>query len=570
MFVVLAAVDLGTKCNFELSFNIVPTITELREKIISTMGAENSARRAGHPGFEFHRAQVFDERMEMWVDLVASSQLEDYCQIYIFQKETAWHRDTPGRIPPPQKPSAVSYNSHMAHHDPGTPTSPYQPTPASAAHPQQYTRPDEDPFLATSVPFSDKVRRVFDICTSISDSNVISIDAWRDVFQRFRLCGTECLSYETVDDLFYKKADSNGDSLVTYGEFQNFSEMFPKVLDSLLYRSLRYEQDSLRKERLTAQSEVAEDLDRKVEAATHTAQQCEDDNETEMSHIRSLETNLQRLRLEERELQQDKLTAHKDSEEYRSHVRTAKTSLNQARDHIKKNNISKKNAQRLVDQQQKKLTIAQSDRDRAANELERLRQQVADQERELMKKEDIITNIERELDNVILAAKDEEDPQLDEEVSRAQDDVATAEKELQSVIDAENDVTKNHRQKQLEIQQMEQDRQRLEDQSRDSRSLLESKRESKNILEQQLEDHQQIIAATRQTEEEADQRRDEEEDKENELIRMEIRLREQREAVERKEEVLQTAHRDFTVESGRGGRSALPISHYSQRRDVVM
>eukprot|EP01060_Flectonema_neradi_P020408 TRINITY_DN2794_c0_g1_i2.p1 TRINITY_DN2794_c0_g1~~TRINITY_DN2794_c0_g1_i2.p1 ORF type:complete len:570 (+),score=145.80 TRINITY_DN2794_c0_g1_i2:74-1783(+) len=569
MFVVLAAVDLGTKCNFELSFNVVPTITELREKILTTMTSENNVRRPGQPPFEFHRAQVFDERMEMWVDLVASSQLEDFCQIYVFQRESPWHRDTPGRIPPPQKPSTISYNSHMAHHDPGTPQSPYQPTPASAAYPQTYTRPDADPM---DIPFSDKVRRVFDVCTAIGDSNVITIEVWKDVFHRFRLASETCLSHETVDDLFFTKADSNGDGVVTYGEFQNFSEMFPKVLDSLLYRSLRFEQDQIRKERMEAQMKVSEDLEKQLESATRAAQQCEDDAETELSRIRSLESDLQRLRLEERELQQDKLTAHKDSEEYRSHVRSAKAALSHARDQVKKNNISKKNAQRSVDQQQKKLSMAHSDRDRASNELDRLRQLVADQERELMKKEDIITRIERDLDETIQLAKDEEDPHLEEEVTRAQTDVSTAEQELQSVVDAENDVTKTHRQKQLEIQQMEQERQRLEDQTRGSRSHLEAKRDAKSILEQQLVDHQRAIETSRQIEDESDQRRDEEENKENDLVRMEIRLREQREAVERKEEVLQSAHRDFTLESGRGGRSPLPhsMSHYSQRRDVVM
>ena len=108
MFTVLAAVDFHQKCNFEFNFPAVPTVTELRDRLEAVLTTEAALRRpAGVPvtAFQIHRLQVFDERMEMWVDLVSSSQLTDYCQAYVFQKESPWHKDTPGRIPPPVRPS---------------------------------------------------------------------------------------------------------------------------------------------------------------------------------------------------------------------------------------------------------------------------------------------------------------------------------------------------------------------------------------------------------------------------------------------------------------------------------
>ncbi|KAJ9466445.1 calmodulin-like protein containing EF hand domain [Diplonema papillatum] len=108
VFTILTAADLhGTKLNYELDFGAPPSLPELRDRIESVFGAEAAARRpADVPNLPFvaHRMQTFDDRVELWVDLVNAHQLQDYSQVYVFQKETAWHKEVQSKIPPPVKP----------------------------------------------------------------------------------------------------------------------------------------------------------------------------------------------------------------------------------------------------------------------------------------------------------------------------------------------------------------------------------------------------------------------------------------------------------------------------------
>ena len=289
MFVALAAVDLGGKCNFELTFPIVPTITELRERVVSVCTAESAIRRPAAPLFEFHRAQVFDERMDMWVDLVASSQLEDYCQLYIFQKESPWHKDTPGRIPPPIRPCLhASHPAGVA----ATPQRPsLSPAPAAAQHPgfspvreravsgsvagygsvaplppppqpqsvvPAYAEAASVAALAEvpagHVPYADKVRGAYDEMDTMRQ-RAVSLEDWKAAFERLRLTSVTGLTEETVLDLF-AKADRDEDGIVSYVEFQAFAEVYPKMVDSLHFRARRHKHEVVRKQRLESQEDL--------------------------------------------------------------------------------------------------------------------------------------------------------------------------------------------------------------------------------------------------------------------------------------------------------------------------
>ena len=108
VFTVLAAADLfGSKLNFEIDFDALPSMTELQEKVTAVFAAEASVRRPRHiPVSPFipHRMQTYDERVELWVDLVSTTQLQDYAQVYIFQRDSAYHKEIQSKIPPPVKP----------------------------------------------------------------------------------------------------------------------------------------------------------------------------------------------------------------------------------------------------------------------------------------------------------------------------------------------------------------------------------------------------------------------------------------------------------------------------------
>ena len=284
VFTVLAAVDLSGKCNFELTFPTLPTISELRARIDEVMAKEAQMRRPPQAGpFRVHRAQVFDERMEMWVDLVASSQLDDYCQVYIFQKESPWHKDTPGRIPPPTKPADGAYYarsssppayegytaplySDLQFREGSTGGSPYNSGGGYGSPSRQY----DDGFSPRHAAYgngnsnangnsddtptkSEIVRYVYEELDQRKSRGVTNQE-WTDCFTRLRISGDgERLSAATVDDLFEKKADKNQDGVVSFPEFQGFSEVYPKLVESMYFRSRRVAQENRNKDRINSQ-----------------------------------------------------------------------------------------------------------------------------------------------------------------------------------------------------------------------------------------------------------------------------------------------------------------------------
>ena len=71
-----------------------------------------------------------------------------------------------------------------------------------------------------------------------------------------------------------------------------------------------------------------------------------------------------------------------------------------------------------------------------------------------------------------------------------------------------------------------------------------------------LDEHEKVLEALRTKDRDLQDRRDAEEAKENEILDGEVRLREQRDCMEKKEEALRNAHNDFTSEAGRAASPA--------------
>eukprot|EP00659_Diplonema_papillatum_P005705 gene5705-8708_t len=138
MFSVLVAADIfGTKLNYELQFAGPPSVIELQKRIEHVFGGESNARRppqfpAGATQFTIQRLQVFDDRVELWVDLLSSSQLTPSCQVYAFQPETQFHKEVQSKLPPAERLPAAAAAPPLHHPFPP----PYQPplptTPPSA------------------------------------------------------------------------------------------------------------------------------------------------------------------------------------------------------------------------------------------------------------------------------------------------------------------------------------------------------------------------------------------------------------------------------------------------------
>ena len=124
MYTLLVCGDLyGEKVNLEITFNSYqgpPTIGELHKHITKVFSQEAVALHPpGFPqtNFEIARLQIYDDVMLKWTDLVSSSQMHEYDQIYCFQPQSAWHVDVQKDLPPPRQPSYNGGSSGYAQPD---------------------------------------------------------------------------------------------------------------------------------------------------------------------------------------------------------------------------------------------------------------------------------------------------------------------------------------------------------------------------------------------------------------------------------------------------------------------
>eukprot|EP00659_Diplonema_papillatum_P018603 gene18603-28689_t len=145
MFTVLVCADLyGSKVNLEIPFPNappVPSINELTRTIEQIF--EQEAHYLKPPGYpltevKVSRIQIYDDTYLNWMDLVNSSQLHEYDQLYIFQPQSRWHVDLQKDLPAPRPPSMpmgvpVQTVSHTGYGQQSNPT-PYS---AAAAAPPQ-------------------------------------------------------------------------------------------------------------------------------------------------------------------------------------------------------------------------------------------------------------------------------------------------------------------------------------------------------------------------------------------------------------------------------------------------
>lgn len=128
MFITQVAADIfGNKLNFELTFSSRPTVSELTRSTEAAFSGEIArVRPDGVPAHTFHvsKIKLYDEDRNKWIDLTSDAQLTDYCQLYAFQPENAWHKETQKAIPPATKPptgnitTTSSSHSYAATHSP--------------------------------------------------------------------------------------------------------------------------------------------------------------------------------------------------------------------------------------------------------------------------------------------------------------------------------------------------------------------------------------------------------------------------------------------------------------------
>ncbi|KAJ9458431.1 calmodulin-like protein containing EF hand domain [Diplonema papillatum] len=610
VFTVLAAVDFHQKCNFEFTFPTCPTISELRERLEMTLSTEAALRRpAGVPlaPFVIHRIQVFDERMEMWVDLVSSSQLADYCQLYVFQRESPWHKDTPGRIPPPVRPSQplngfapVGFQGSPGlmsaavpgHLDPmllrqppayvsaspyrtGIPVSPpIEPvamgigaTTVRISPPRlHHATPPRDMLafgmgeaygVASLVPevitHSEKIRVVFEELDN-RKSRSISYDDWQSAFARLRLVIPDGpFTEETCHDLFYKKADKNEDGYVSFSEFQLFGEVYPKLLDSLYFRCRDQVHHDSRAQNMDAARALQGELEKRRDDATGELDEAENAVRDAQQNEETSGAAVETAKELEKDARQQKDEAHGQTEEVRGRLRDAQVDRDKVKEGVRQKDASLRSSQRAVDAAVKKEKAQEGELDKAKKELERLQKLVEAQQREVQRQEGLLSDASASIQNAEGKVRENESAKgaAENELNAAQSVVQGIEQDLKTALDHETTLAQTHRDTVKEVNQAQAHKNHEDAELAKATAREVQKKAALDRAIRALEDHDKVVEALENKDRELEERRAAEEARENEILEQEVRLREQRECMEKKEEALRNAHQDFTNDSGR-------------------
>lgn len=109
MFTILCCADLyGEKVNLEITLDGRPRrMEELEEHLLHLFRGESDhffADRVPRVAFQIACLQIYDDVMLRWVDFTSLDQLHEFDQLYAFQPQSHWHRDSQQDLPPPRPP----------------------------------------------------------------------------------------------------------------------------------------------------------------------------------------------------------------------------------------------------------------------------------------------------------------------------------------------------------------------------------------------------------------------------------------------------------------------------------
>ena len=198
MFVLLVASEqYGAKHNIEVGFPAVPSMAELVGHLEATLQIEHRLMRprgAARHTFQVEYLQIYDEVLQRWVDLLSTTQLHDWAQLYVFQHDSPSERDLQAQLPS--------------------------------------TRP------LRSLPSKNESERMWQLFQDIDVNGNGFIE--RDELQRiFSVLGLFEFSELQVDD-FFVKADSNRDGVLSYAELAKFALTCPHVSEALHMAGTEY------------------------------------------------------------------------------------------------------------------------------------------------------------------------------------------------------------------------------------------------------------------------------------------------------------------------------------------
>eukprot|EP01065_Artemidia_motanka_P028461 TRINITY_DN33834_c0_g1_i1.p1 TRINITY_DN33834_c0_g1~~TRINITY_DN33834_c0_g1_i1.p1 ORF type:complete len:360 (+),score=148.52 TRINITY_DN33834_c0_g1_i1:67-1146(+) len=235
MFSVLCCAEVcGTRANLEVGFPALPTIGEFRRRVEETFRVEQRlstpAQLSAAPvrPFRVGRLQIYDEVLAKWVDLISSTQLHEFDQVYVFEPHSMWQLEEQKDLPPPRPPLR----------QPGSPPAPPRSVPdlstpaAVCSPPGAQAAPSRlPPGWAPATARSEKAQQVLEELDVAGRGFLEYGDFELGLQQR----GLD-LAVSTIGEI-YDKADLNCDGKVCPEEWHRWAAVFPNILESLWFHS---------------------------------------------------------------------------------------------------------------------------------------------------------------------------------------------------------------------------------------------------------------------------------------------------------------------------------------------
>eukprot|EP01064_Diplonema_japonicum_P030864 TRINITY_DN534_c2_g1_i1.p1 TRINITY_DN534_c2_g1~~TRINITY_DN534_c2_g1_i1.p1 ORF type:complete len:723 (+),score=248.38 TRINITY_DN534_c2_g1_i1:74-2242(+) len=624
VFTVLVAADVyGTKGNFEVTFPTSPTLAELTRQTESIYGVEAAARRPvgtlAAP-FLISRFQLYNERLQQWVDLTSPTQLADRCQVFAFQTSA-----TPA-APVAAAASTTAAASAMAAVDAATvqaqaqaqaqataaanhalatsqaeaaavqaqlaaqQTATHVASTAVANHASQVAAVQAEQVamsnarhaaqqaqqLATAVPqvvipaFSetatheDKARSVFDGLDT-NGNKLLEPDELRQAFDLLHVD----FSGATISDLI-QKADLDRDGVISYPEWQRFGENFPTLIDSFYFRLKAYWEDVRRQQEIRASKEMLAELKERSQQAQVDWLEAQRDSDAARSRLSAQEVSLAQAIDAQRAAEQALLEGRRDVERATADCRAREHELVAQREREAQAATLHADCVRDTEAAQARLAHAQAataaaqERERQAAQTLSEAQAEVERQRQLtaQRSAEVTDARSREQAAALAATEAVRDATLaSERLSRADLDVA-AKQQREKELDAA------HTQSQLETQRgtarRDEEAHALQIQRQNEESAHVSRLDAQHKSE---EADRKVVALEAENTAFAQKRRTVEE-QEAPLLDQEIRLRSQRDALEEKEAKLRGDHRDF-CEATRAADEMVSPTHVSPRKEYA-
>lgn len=583
MFTVEIAADIfGVKTNFELEFSSRPSLQELHQRIEAVFSAQIANTRPSNVpahSFQISKLRILDEANNKWVPFNNESQLTSNSQLYAFQPENAWHKETQNPIPPAVRPPPLCGTEASAFPRSGAAvsSSTVRPTTISsslgaaasltgrgASIPRSLrttggtTGPSSvsrSTALVTTphgeVSFNEKIRIVF---SEFDLKGNRSIEL-ADMKQGFQNLGLD-FSSSTVEDLF-ERADTNKDGRISFTEFEHFAHLYPIMRDIIYIRSKAFWEEDQMNKAIQNERETVAKAESALDAASRLYSTSQNDVAQAKQAVQAAEAELQdhtdrmrdlALELEERRREkEDALKEKRERERLLHEVREKETGarkdlqdLSREAEKVERRLTSLVSDATTADEKVRQLQKALEDAKKAADRAHVLAEQGT---LEVEKARERERDASLELDVVV-----REIPKVEDAVRLADRNVSSTEQVLRELDNVgkqlgrdADEAARRREASELAVVDMQERANLRKNEVERARQQVEEREKQVKARENELEEHRRQRELASQYE--------------RVLVEKELRLRETRDSLEQNEMNLHSEASEFLSKIRAGGAS---------------